>query len=460
MSSADLLPTIETGVDEEQTALLKTLLATMQHFFGSFRDVFARVHDPRQPELITYPLPALFFAGLLMFICRLGARRQIQLLLRNNAPSANKFDALFGVEQCPHGDTLDAAFSRLQPTEVQEVVTSLTETLIRRKVLYATRLLDRYYRVAIDGTGVLVFTERHCTQCLTRTYQGRTLYYHPVLEAKLVTATGFAFSLMTEFIENPGEQPTKQDCELKAFYRLAERLKQRFPRLPICLLLDSLFAGGPTFSYCEQYDWKYLITLQDGDLPSVHQDFDALTPLAPENQRHFTPENYPPVAQDFRWMNDLNYVDSQQHPHTLAVLECLETVPREAQPHTTRFQWVSNFKVTAQTVIPLTNQGGRLRWKIENEGFNDQKCGGYALEHVYTQNPTAAKIFYFLLQIAHLLSQLMAHGSLFHQAFPQGLGSAKNLALRLLEAWRNLRCSSAELLSLVTGRFQIRFDSS
>ena len=58
MSSADLLPTIETGVDEEQTALLKTLLATMQHFFGSFRDVFARVHDPRQPELITYPLPA------------------------------------------------------------------------------------------------------------------------------------------------------------------------------------------------------------------------------------------------------------------------------------------------------------------------------------------------------------------------------------------------------------------
>jgi hypothetical protein len=55
-----------------------------------------------------------------------------------------------------------------------------------------------------------------------------------VLEAKVVTANGFAFSLMTEFIENPGEQPTKQECELKAFYRLAERLKQRFPHVPIC----------------------------------------------------------------------------------------------------------------------------------------------------------------------------------------------------------------------------------
>jgi hypothetical protein len=43
-------------------------------------------------------------------------------------------------------------------------------------------------------------------------------YYHSVLEAKLVTASGFVFSLMTEFIENPGEYPTQQDCELKAFY--------------------------------------------------------------------------------------------------------------------------------------------------------------------------------------------------------------------------------------------------
>jgi hypothetical protein len=95
----------------------------------------------------------------------------------------------------------------------------MTETLIRRKVLAATRLLGQYYLVAIDGTGVLVFPERHCAHCLTRTQHGVTTYYHPVLEAKLVTTSGFAFSLMTEFIENPGAAPTKQDCELTAFYR-------------------------------------------------------------------------------------------------------------------------------------------------------------------------------------------------------------------------------------------------
>jgi hypothetical protein len=54
----------------------------------------------------------------------------------------------------------------------------------------------------------------------------------------------------------------------------------------------------------------------------------------------------------------------------------------------------------------------------------------------------------------------MAHGSLLRQTFPKGVGSAKNLAFRVLEAWRNLRRTPAEVVALVAGRFPIRFDSS
>ena len=193
---AKLNPTPE---EQAQASLLKTFLATVQHFFGSFSQLFAGVSDPRVPALISYPLAALLFAGVLMFVCRLGARRQINHLLRGNGPSATNFEALFQVESCPHGDTLNAAFRRLDPAEVQAVVTDMTETLIRCKVLYSTRLLGRYFLVVIDGTGVLVFATRHCAHCLTVTRHGQTLYYHPVLEAKLVTPTGFVFSLMTEF---------------------------------------------------------------------------------------------------------------------------------------------------------------------------------------------------------------------------------------------------------------------
>jgi hypothetical protein len=455
-------PDLVLDADQQaQADLVKSLLVTVQHFFGGFRQLFQGVTDPRHPALITYPLWSVLATGVLMFLMHLEARRQVGHMLRNNGPAATKFQAVFGTETCPHGDTMDVAYSRLEVVQVQERVTRLPEVLIRTKVLYRYRLLDKYFLVVMDGTGVLTFPERHCSHCLTMTHRGHTIYYHPILEAKLVTRAGLVFSLMTEFIENPGEFPTKQDCELKAFYRLADRLKQRFPRLPICLLLDGLFAGGPTFSICEQYHWKYLIVLQEADLPSVHEEFKALLPLAPENHLRFRTGVQSEIVQDFRWINHIAYVDSKNIEHTVSVIQCLETqLDAEGQPDTTRFKWISNFNVTAHKIVELSNEGGRLRWKIENEGFNVQKNGGYALEHVYTQDPTSAKVFYLLLQIAHTLFQLIQYGSLFRKAFPVGVGSAKNLAFRLLEAWRNVRLCVADIQLMLTAHLQIRLDTS
>jgi len=382
-------------------------------------------------------------------------------LLLRNSPSVYKFQALFGVERFPHGDTLDATFSNLKAEQIQMVVSGMTETLIRKKVLYSYRLLGIYFIIAIDGTGTISFSRRHCPHCLTRTRNGKTLYYHPVLEAKLITSNGFAFSLMTEFIENPGDKATKQDCELKAFYRLAERLKTRFPRLPILLSMDGLFAGGPTFDLCRSYGWKFMIVLKDDDLPSVNEEFDALSNLQPENRLVWRTGKEAQIKQAFRWADDIAYVDSDKKEHILSVLQCLETKPdQEGQKKTTKFKWVTNCKISSRNVTTLSNDGGRMRWKIENEGFNVQKKGGYELEHAYTNHPNSAKIFYFLLQIAHLLAQLLYKANLLKRDFRDGFGSAKNMAFRLLEAWRNARLTQVDITAALQKRFQIRFDSS
>lgn len=425
-----------------------------------FPPLFAHVTDPRDPLKIFYPLASLAFAGVTLFLFHLKARRQIGLLLRNS-PSVYKFQALFGVERFPHGDTLDATFSNLKAEQIQMVVSGMTETLIRKKVLYSYRLLGIYFIIAIDGTGTISFSRRHCPHCLTRTRNGKTLYYHPVLEAKLITSNGFAFSLMTEFIENPGDKATKQDCELKAFYRLAERLKTRFPRLPILLSMDGLFAGGPTFDLCRSYGWKFMIVLKDDDLPSVNEEFDALSNLQPENRLVWRTGKEAQIKQAFRWADDIAYVDSDKKEHILSVLQCLETKPdQEGQKKTTKFKWVTNCKISSRNVTTLSNDGGRMRWKIENEGFNVQKKGGYELEHAYTNHPNSAKIFYFLLQIAHLLAQLLYKANLLKRDFRDGFGSAKNMAFRLLEAWRNARLTQVDITAALQKRFQIRFDSS
>lgn len=395
-----------------------------------------------------------------MFACRLGARRQIGLLLRT-AAAAQSMRTVFGVDKVAHGDAVDNVVCALAPAEMQEVVTSMTETLIRKKVLYSQRLLERYYCVAIDGTGTVTYGERHCAHCLTRTHNGKTTYFHNVLEAKLITPSGFAFSLMSEFIVNPEPNPSKQDCELKAFYRMAKRLKQRFPKLPIVLLLDGLFACGPVFEICRNNRWKFIINLKDGSLPSVNEEFHALCRSNPANQLRRTTGANSRIRQHYRWVNDIDYIDNDKREHRLAVFECRETKPdKGGEKKTTTFRWVTNFAVEKTNVITLADQGGRLRWKIENEGFNTQKTGGYELEHAYTHNEQGMMNYYFILQIACIVLQLLEKGSLLQKAFPKGLGSAKNLAWRLLEAWRNQPVSPECYRSLCGASIQIRFDTS
>jgi hypothetical protein len=425
-----------------------------------FPQWFQAVDDPRDAKKITFSLPALAFTAILMFVCRLRSRRQVGFWLRT-AEGAAKLAVLFGAPRVPHGDTINQVCQRVAADQVQEVVTGFTETLIRDKALYPYRLFDQYYVVAIDGVETLTFDHRHCDQCLTRTRNGHTTYYHPVLEAKIVTPNGFACSLLTEFIENPAPHPTKQDCELKAFYRLAARLKKRLPRLPLLLALDGLFASGPTFGICRQNNWRFMITLKDGDLPSVHEEFKSLIRLQPENRLiwHTGPDGR--TSQVFRWVEDIAYRDTAGHDHRLNVLECRETKINSAgEANTTTYKWVTDCAITPKNVAGLANQGGRIRWKIENEGFNCQKNGGYELEHAYSENENAAKVFYFLMQIAHLLAQLMEKGNLLGHAWSRTIGSVFNLGRLLLEAWRNLPLTAENIAVWLNQRIQIRFDSS
>jgi len=57
--------------------------------------------------------------------------------------------------------------------------------------------------------------------------------------------------------------------------------------------------------------------------------------------------------------------------------------------------------------------------------------------------------------------QLLERGSLFKKAFPKGFGSLRNLARRLLDAWRYARHVTRESLTQLFGqRIQIRFNTS
>ena len=89
--------------------------------------------------------------------------------------------------------------------------------------------------------------------------------------------------LFTEFLSHAegDTDTTKQDCELKAFKRLAIKIKQEFPELPLMILLDGLYASGPIFELCSEYGWDCMIVLKDKCLSSVWSQYQALKNLNP-----------------------------------------------------------------------------------------------------------------------------------------------------------------------------------
>ena len=370
-----------------------------------FPDLFDRLRDISEVRKKTseYEQAELLTACLAMFLFKEGSRNAMNND-RNEGKFSRNYRRLFKM-RLPHMDTVDEVMRRLNPEELEALKRSLMQTLLARRTLHKFRFLGQWFVVAVDGTGVMSFSERHCERCLTKTSKhGKVTYFHNVLEAKLVCANGFSLSLETEWIENPEGDFKKQDCERKAFKRLAARLNQHFPRLPICLATDGLYPNQPFFDICRQYHWHFIVTFEDGNLPSVWK---AVNTRHASGPRKSVEERFQQgkieYTRTYSWLSELEY-----QGHRLQWFDCQEVryMPGESLEWS-YFVYLSDLPVDASTVAEMV-QTGRLRWKIENEGFNTQKNLGYNLQHKYSRcSWKAGKNYYQCLQIAHLINQLV-----------------------------------------------------
>lgn len=391
------------------------------------------------------------WTGIFLFLLKLTARRQIKYEFNAKA-FINNLNLLADtrLDRISHPDTLAYLMKNMPPEELSLVKTKMINRLIRMRCLEQDRLLGRYYIIAVDLTGHAAFgTVRHCKRCMSKKLGDKYIYYHPVLEAKLISPRGMALSVETEFVDNKLGH-TKQNCELRAFYKLAERLKKTFPQLSICLSLDALYANQQVFEICRKNDWKYMVTFKKGSMPATYVEAMAIKSLQKENRTKYEEDE---IKQDYAWATEIEH-----EGHKTNVLECVEFNKRHVKGK--RYLWLTNLDVTQNNVKEIGNNAGRLRWKIENEGFNMQKNGGYGLEHMYSSNPTAMKNFYLLLQIAHVINQLMEKGSLLKERIKKIFGGIRNFTRRLLEGLRTIFLTPERLRNILSAPCQIRFDSS
>lgn len=445
---------------------------TVGHFFPDFNRWLDGVPDARRQASVKYLPRFLLWYGILLFAGRLGSRRQLDFKCREQGTEVlANLNRLAGTAQdgLPCNDTLDDYLAGVGAAPVAALRAAMINRLVRMRVLDAGRVQGRLV-VSVDATGYLSFRQRHCEHCLTRKCGEQVLYSHQALEAKILGPAETALSLGTQFIDNrelagcpagAGEQRRKQDCELKAGRRLLASIRKDFPNLRLCLTADALYACGAGFQMAQDSGCSLLAVFKEGSIPTLWQEFQVLLGLCPENRLEKHAEDG--WRHEYRWVDDLPYTDSDKREWRL------KAIRYEGQgPDGKRSEWAwlcsADLRVDGTTVEELAWKAGRARWRTENQGFNEQKNGGMNLEHAYSEKDHFGA-YYLLMQVAHVLMQLLEKGSLLKQLAREAgkrsatglLGSLRNIAACLVESLRNLAWPQEAFWG--QGGIQIRLDS-
>jgi hypothetical protein len=278
--------------------------------------------------------------------------------------------------------------------------------------------------VAVDGTQK--FSRRYCWDERALSSNAgdpeKARYYAYMLESVIIMENGMVLPLLTEPLEN-GERldgSGKQDCETKAFKRLAERIAKVLGKGCVTIVLDGLYATGPMMSICVNYGWEFMITLKRECLKSVWDEFEGLRKIEKENTLE---AKWGDRSQVYHWSNDIAYTyGNNNRKLTLNLVTCTETW-HEAQPRKggvplekrTEYAWLSSSKVSAKNAFMLCTKIARSRWRIENH-FLVLKHQGYRYTHCFSLNWNALKGFHCLAKFANFINAFVAHSELMADA--------------------------------------------
>jgi len=406
--------------EEEEREQREAVLVAQMRVFRSqlplLLNRFRKIPDPRNPKKLKHQLTSVLLMGLLLCVYQMSSRREANREMSRPTFVAHLKVLIPELESYPHQDTVDRVLSLIDVDNIEQAHVAMIRSLIRKKK-FARYLVEHCYCVAFDGSQKLSSydpkSEQWQHRLVGKEEEAREQYYVYVLQATLCFRNGMNIPLMTEFLEVPDGDVavSKQDCELKAFYRLAERLKKNFPRLPIMVLLDGLYANGPVMARCREYDWQFMIVLQDKSLPLVWEEYEAIVRL--EGEKNRCQKKFYQRRQTFTWANRIDYAygPNGRHRQKVHVVVCEERWeeidPETSKPveMTSRWAWLSSYPLTRENVHPRCNLAARARWGIET-GFLVEKHQGYNFEHCFSFNWNSMRGYHYLMRLGECLNVL------------------------------------------------------
>mgnify|MGYP001134001258 CR=1 FL=1 len=422
----------EKRTKKRELNILNDLVTVIKQYFPELIKKFNELTDIRKQSYVKYQMKVIFIVRLMGLMCEIKSMQGMTREL-NTEEAIENIAQICGLElkEIPHCDTINDVFEEVKVEEIEKIRKYMITKLIRGKIIEKYKIRDRYYHIIVDGTGLATSRKKYNENCLVKNktdkngkeYQEYSTY---VLEAKLVVGE-MVYSIGSEFVENAKENETKQDCEIKAFKRLAEKLKKEYPKLKIIISGDALYANKPVLDICRKNGWKYIIRFKEGAIPSLYNEYETIVAKSNES-----------TIKDYEYITGLEYQE-----------EKLNIIKYTDSKKGTEYVYITDLPITNKNIKATVNVG-RHRWKIENEGFNIQKNETFDIGHLYSKNQVAIKVHYLMVQIAHIIRQLLE----------KGLKGIKELKLKLKEISQQIK---QQLISTITNltvhnKIQLRFD--
>jgi len=411
------------------------------------RSCFEALPDSRRSRSIT--LTDTLMSGLAMFSLKYPSLLQFDQASQYDTVRHN-LKMLYGIDRVPCDTYLRERLDELDPRIFVQVYKRLFAMLQRGKGLSGFQVLDDYYLLSVDGTGVFSSHEIHCQHCCEKHHRdGRVTYYHQLLGAVLVHPDcREVIPLMPEPITK-SDGSSKNDCERNAAKRLLTQIRRDHPHLKLLVVEDGLASNGPHIRVLESLNMAYLL----GAKASDHQFLYDWVSATKTTQSHEEIDDEG-ILHRFRYLNGVPLNDSH-FDLEVNFLEYWEHRPNGKVQH---FSWVTCIQITESNLMPLM-RAARARWKIENETFNTLKNQGYHLEHNFGHGyQHLSTVMTHLMMLAFLIDQIQLRCcAVFNQALcashsRSGLWRKVRTLFDgyLIGSWENLYLSMAHGLQAAT----------
>ena len=393
--------------------------------FDAFRDdlatTFAQIEDQRDPQRLTWELPAVLMSAFAMLFFQHPSLLEYQRRMKQQTGQSN-LERVFRVAALPSDTQMREILDGVPTDPLRRLLPQTFEQM--RRVGWTARFVtkvggEKYYPVVLDGSEYFHSTQIHCPHCLQqRQANGETHYSHLVVSATVTRAGSHAMvPLDAEEVRNSDAEQAPQDCELTAAKRLVKRLRAEHRQLAMGLVGDDLYGHEPLIGELQRERMRFVLVAKPTSHPALFAQ------VAECEQRgacvHGTwTEGTGPRRRTFTYRTAADLPLTQSGVVRVTFLEVWEQRPDGTVGY--HNSWVTDFVVTPETVAAIAGMG-RSRWKIENEQFNVQKNHGYELEHNYGHGQqTLSMVFYLLNLLAFLAHKLLEFGDRLYQQCREG----------------------------------------